>query len=118
MTTQFEELEQYRGRNRVILVFASSRTSRVYLEQKRLFEAVGNGLCERDLLVFYLFSDGSADTETLIERFNISHRVFTLVLIGKDGGEKERFLEPVQPAALFDIIDHMPMRRCEMEAEG
>ena len=42
---------------------------------------------------------------------------FTVILIGKNGGEKKRFLEPVQPAALFDIIDQMPMRRREMKTE-
>lgn len=43
-------------------------------------------------------------------------RVFEVVPIGRDGGEKLRSAAPVPPAELFARIDTMPMRRAEMAA--
>ncbi len=39
---------------------------------------------------------------------------FTAVLIGKDGGVKEKSSRPIPPADLFGTVDKMPMRRQEM----
>ena len=112
MSLDVPKLETYHGHNRIVLVFASSPVSEAYLTQKQIFSGLEDGLHERNLLIFYLFSDEGADK--LRRRFNVSEKAFTLVLIGKDGGEKERFLEPTQPTMLFDIIDQMPMRRREI----
>ena len=38
-----------------------------------------------------------------------------MILIGKDGGEKQRWSEPVEPQEFFQIIDAMPMRQDEMK---
>ena len=54
----------------------------------------------------------------LRETFDILDGRFTVVLIGKDGGEKFRSCEPVAPQNIFDRIDAMPMRRREMGREG
>jgi len=106
------KLNAYRGRNRIVLVFAPSPASDAYLTQKQFLGNVEDGLRERDLLVFYLSGE---DANKLKKRFDIPETAFALVLIGKDGGEKKRFTEPTQPAVLFDVIDQMPMRRREMK---
>ncbi len=107
MTTS-TRLERYGDRNRVLLVFVPSAEDKNYLEQKRLLEDAESGLTERDLVV--LITDSS---DPLRADYGVSE--FTVVLIGKDGTEKERFSEPVKPASLFSIIDQMPMRRREMK---
>ena len=56
-------------------------------------------------------------SQSFRDHFNVSED-FVVILIGKDGGEKERFLEPVEPAYLFNLIDQMPMRRREVKEEG
>jgi hypothetical protein len=39
---------------------------------------------------------------------------FCVTLIGKDGQEKFKSDRPVDPEALFSLVDGMPMRRHEM----
>ena len=58
------------------------------------------GLIERDL---HIVTRGEA-------------AAFRVRLIGKDGGEKLDSAAPVSAAALFALIDAMPMRRAEMAA--
>ena len=109
-------LEPYKNRNRILLIFAPSPTDGAYLEQRQLLGGAEDGLRKRDLVVLELLEGEQA--RALKDALRVSDNVFAVVLIGKDGGEKERFYEPVQPAALFNIIDQMPMRRREMEVEG
>ncbi|MBW4517481.1 MAG: DUF4174 domain-containing protein [Timaviella obliquedivisa GSE-PSE-MK23-08B] len=39
---------------------------------------------------------------------------FTVILVGKDGTEKQRSQTPIDPATIFRTIDAMPMRQQEM----
>ncbi len=109
------ELKTYKDQNRVLLVFAPSAKDEGYVEQKRLLAAAEDGLHERDIVVLELLGDEHA--EALRSNLKISNDLFAAVLIGKDGGEKERFLETVEPARLFSIIDQMPMRRHEIRRQ-
>ena len=59
-----------------------------------------------------MFEDTPA--EDARKRFGIGGETFAVVLVGKDGGEKFRSTEPVEPEDLFDRIDAMPMRRREV----
>ena len=108
MTTS--RLERYGNHNRVLLVFAPSAKDKNYLEQKQLLENAESGVLERDMVVSLItdLSDPLRDDYSVPEEF-------TVVLIGKDGTEKERFSEPVEPTSLFSIIDQMPMRRREIK---
>ena len=40
------------------------------------------------------------------------------VLVGKDGGIKYRYREPIRPVEVYDRIDAMPMRIDEMKSSG
>ncbi|HMQ58040.1 MAG TPA: DUF4174 domain-containing protein [Rhizobiaceae bacterium] len=55
---------------------------------------------------------------TLRAAFGIFEEGFTTVLIGKDGGVKYRAGEAVSARKLFALIDAMPMRKAEMEAQA
>lgn len=110
-----EQLESYRGRKRVLLIFAPSSAHKDYLMQRGLLVGAEDGLRERDLLALYLFANRSGEEHALRDRFKIANDAFAVVLIGKDGGEKERFLEAVQPTKLFGLVDQMPMRRRELK---
>lgn len=48
-------------------------------------------------------------------RFNTGE--FSIVLIGKDGGEKLRRNSLLTTRELFSMVDVMPMRRAEMRKE-
>lgn len=108
-------LEKYRGKNRLLLIFAPAPQDPHYLEQRRLLEGSETERDERALLVLEFFEDGAQ--ATVRKRFEVAPRMFTAVLIGKDGSEKERFTAPVNPAELFALINRMPMRRRELRKQ-
>ena len=118
---QSADLSPYRWQNRLLLLFAPSPEDRAYGEQMRLLENETAALEDRDLLVFHLFGDsgGLEDTSpevaaNLRERYDVAEDAFTVILVGKDGGEKERYRAPVAPETFYSAIDAMPMRRREM----
>lgn len=116
-------LKQYQWKNRLLLVFASSPEDEEYQEQ---LEHLNNDheLAERDLIMFHLFESDSGfagemrlseeNVAQLREKFSIQPQAFTLVLLGKDGTEKQRWNRAVESDALFGLIDDMPMRQQEM----
>lgn len=67
---------------------------------------------DRDLVRGALFEDA-------VGSLGVPGGRFAAVLIGKDGGVKDRFDQPVEPADLHARIDAMPMHRRELrEREG
>jgi len=55
------------------------------------------------------------DAAAVRERFRVERADFTVILVGKDGGEKLRDSKPLPFARLQATIDAMPMRRQEMK---
>lgn len=106
-------LERYRYKKRLLLIFAPSSHDTSYLEQRQLLEGSGAATEERELLVLEFFGDevGAAAP------FDIAPGTFAAVLVGKDGGEKARFTEPVNPIDLYILIDQMPMRQHEIRRQ-
>jgi hypothetical protein len=117
------DLKHYQWKNRLLLVFAPSPENQRYQEQ---LEHLNNDdeLAERELMLFHLFESDSGfagetrlseeDVTQLQETFKIEPRAFTVILVGKDGIEKERWTNPVKSENLFGLIDDMPMRQQEM----
>ncbi|WP_158810214.1 DUF4174 domain-containing protein [Beijerinckia sp. L45] len=52
----------------------------------------------------------------LRRKLGVGPKGFAVVLVGKDGGVKETWREPVAPAKIFALIDTMPMRADEVRA--
>jgi hypothetical protein len=86
---------------RILLIAAPSLNDDAYRTQAALLLPALAGLNERDFVVQIQFSTKS----------------FSVVLIGKDGGEKLRRATPLSPEELFAIVDAMPMRRAEMRGQ-
>ncbi|MEM6298506.1 MAG: DUF4174 domain-containing protein [Bacteroidota bacterium] len=106
-------LDQYRWKNRLLLVFFDTPEGKeAYQAQKQLFESKESELLERDLLIF----DDQAVLKPYRQRFRLTHTQndFSIVLVGKDGGQKAIYdgLTPLK--RIFELIDQMPMRRAEM----
>ena len=55
--------------------------------------------------------------QRLMSKFGISTDSFSVVLIGKDGGEKLRVANVPDLQAIYDVIDGMPMRARETSAD-
>ena len=73
-------------------------------------------LTERDITQLVVRTP--AENPEIVKRFKLSGAAFTVLLIGKDGGEKLRSHEIVSPETLCQLIDSMPMRQEEMREEA
>ena len=94
---------------RQLLIFGDPNW-RAVKEQLELLKKDSAGLREREVVVTMA---GVGDAAW--KRFAVPlHSDFTVVLVGKDGGEKYRSHRPLSTAELFALIDAMPMRRAEM----
>jgi hypothetical protein len=122
-------------KSRVLLVFAPDSTDRRFVQQLSLFEHHAADFNSRDLVLIPVIPDSGKsalpadmhnfqvpfvhDDEkiTLRRRFHIQPDSFTVLLLGKDGGEKLRSSSPVPVARLNRTIDAMPMRKDEMRRQ-
>ena len=124
-------LSTLRDTHRPLLVF-TPRTTPEFLIQIRALAAGANDLHPRNVIVvpmllhddnkpwgvtFKLDDIGAmsaADQDAARKRFHIAPNAFTVILIGKDGGEKLRSTTPLSLDTLHSTIDAMPMRQDEM----
>jgi len=119
------DLNAYQWKNRLLLLFASSEEDQAYLTLKKEIDRQAVEVNYRDLLISYVLERGesrigqerlSPDQALFLrKRLSVPPGRFTIVLIGKDGGEKIRQESSVDLKEIFAIIDAMPMRQQEMK---
>ncbi|MGI9366185.1 MAG: DUF4174 domain-containing protein [Rhizobiaceae bacterium] len=121
-----DTLESLKWEKRPILLFAKSRSFAQLGKQLDLLRDYRPDLQERDIVV--LSTTGNQETSSAIgyvsidrgtarllrRRFAPDMKGLTVILIGKDGGEKGRWTSVVEPQEIFDLIDSMPMRQQEI----
>ena len=96
---------------RRLLLFGKDRPS---LEsQLKVLAKDSLGFAERDVKIEMLSFENA-----LAKKYNVNKGELTLILIGRDGGEKYRSHTPVSTQTLFDIIDSMPMRQSEIRKKS
>ena len=125
LTMSTFSLNSFQWKNRLLLVFAPDRDHPTYRSQLRLLEQQQAELTDRNLLVIPVLATGemtmagqtidAATSAQLRQQFGVQPDQFCLILVGKDGTEKRRDLQPVPPLTLYDQIDAMPMRQREMQ---
>jgi hypothetical protein len=118
------DLDAYRWKNRILIIFVPSVDSENYEAQKESLRNQSAGILDRDLrIVEVLEKDSSSDlgislcgesARNLRNKFGVTADEFQVILIGKDGTVKLRSKAAVSPSALFQLIDAMPMRQEEM----
>lgn len=115
-----QTLRASRGEKRLLLVAAATASQVDFRAQKALLTASEDQLAARDLLVLDVLYDQlpAADRQLLARRYGLRPPGFAAVLIGKDGGVKLRSARPLAPAALFAVVDAMPMRQAELRRRG
>lgn len=121
-------LENYRWKNRVLLVFAPDEHDGLYQRQTALANEARAGYRERDLVVVSVFTESGRDeknsilqkgqTRQLRTDFWMPNDRFCVILIGKDGGEKLRQADVLATEKLFGVIDAMPMRQSESKRKN
>lgn len=117
-------LDQFKWKNRIILLASSSASDQELVQQLGILSGKDDALSDRDLIIIQLLlkSPSSIEGETLGQesakkirsRFQIPREGFEILLIGKDGTVKLRSDKPVSSDYLFALIDSMPMRKREM----
>lgn len=107
--------------SRPLLIFSPSPSNPGVISQRRLLAAPTAPATLADYQIPILDASipypgapvCAQDISSLRRRFHIDPADFTVILLGKDGGEKLRLHKPVTLKALTDLIDTMPMRRQE-----
>lgn len=99
---------QFSGK-RQVFIFGVPQ-SKAVTRQLALFEKETAGVAERDMEITLV-----AKEMKWYKKYKVAPDTpFTLILVGKDGGEKYRSEKPAPAAELFALIDAMPMRQSEM----
>ena len=121
------ELSDYLWQRRPLLVFAPTQSDPRLVETVARIAATGCGFADRDMVLGRIVADGTStldgqmlDTnqaQQLFSRFGIGADGFSVVLIGKDGGEKLRVNDVPDIQTIYTVIDGMPMRGAEMSAD-
>ncbi|MDB5967125.1 MAG: hypothetical protein JWQ72_3625 [Polaromonas sp.] len=115
-------LEALRDHQRVLLVFGNGDNG-LAETQLNIAATHAQGFRERDLTLLGLQGStpnvptallSAQDDATARRRFHIAQGQFTVLLIGKDGGEKLRSNQPISWDKLQATIDSMPMRQDEL----
>ncbi|HEX8322909.1 MAG TPA: DUF4174 domain-containing protein [Tepidisphaeraceae bacterium] len=113
-------VEAMRWKRRVLILFSPTSDDPALRAQRAIIKADAAGYAEREMTVVEMINDqATIDGRTvaageLRRKFARSSDRFELVLIGKDGGVKQRETTPLASAELFATIDAMPMRKNEM----
>lgn len=118
------DLADYRWENRVVLIFGADEFHPKYKEQKSRFTDLHKEIEDRDLRIVTILNEGISKVDDQVitnesahqlrEQLKISDNQFSIILIGKDGGEKIRSKEILSAEDVFSVIDKMPMRQREM----
>jgi len=114
------ELSDYLWQSRPLLVFAPSDSDPRLVETVRRIEGSRCDFVDRDMVLGRIVTEGTStldghvvDTNQarrLLSEFGISPKGFSVVLIGKDGGEKLRVNDIPDLQAIYAVVDGMPMR--------
>jgi hypothetical protein len=117
------ELSDYLWQRRPLLLFAPADSDPRLVETMRRIDASRCDFVDRDIVLGRIVTEGTStlggqvvDTNQarrLLSEFGIGADSFSVVLIGKDGGEKLRVANVPDLQAIYAVIDGMPMRARE-----
>lgn len=121
------ELSDYLWQSRPLLLFAPTDSDPRLVETMRRIEASRCDFADRDMVLGRILAEGTStlggevvstdQARRLSAEFGIGANSFSAVLIGKDGGEKLRVNDVPDLQAIYAVIDGMPMRGREMNAD-
>lgn len=117
-----QNIEKHLWENRVLLIYDSNEKSQEIEDQLAILNKHKEELQERKIVI-YSFTEKNYNlnfeniwkkSEELFLRFKPKKDVFTILLIGLDGGIKLEQNKILLSEKLFAIIDGMPMRKSEI----
>ncbi|MGK2866545.1 MAG: DUF4174 domain-containing protein [Mycobacterium sp.] len=126
-TAAADALEDYRWESRPLLLFAPTGSDPRLVETLSRIEASRCDFAGRDMVLGQLVTEGTStldgrvisadESRRLANQYAIGDKAFSVLLIGKDGGEKLRVNAVPDLQAIYALIDGMPMRSREATAD-
>ncbi|GAB3553834.1 DUF4174 domain-containing protein [Spirosoma fluminis] len=113
-------LDEKKDHRRVLLLYGRDDAQHYIIDQQEALNEERDGLADRELDVIVLVASllPEPDRQFLMHDYKLNPADdFAGWLIGKDGGVKQTYKKPVDPAELFRLIDSMPMRKQETKHE-
>jgi hypothetical protein len=115
-------LDSYQWKKRVLLIFSKPEKEAFFAKQIASVRLAMDEYEERDVVILCVTKGKISDEKgNILATISPKDEVNTLlsqqvgiILIGKDGGEKLRSIDPVSNEAIFGLIDSMPMRKSEV----
>jgi Domain of unknown function (DUF4174) len=115
-------LDSYQWKKRVLLIFSTPENEAFFTKQIATVRLAMDEYKERDVVIFCVTKGKILDDKgnvfaTILPKDEVNtllSQQVGIILIGKDGGEKLRSIEPVSNEAIFGLIDSMPMRKSEV----
>ena len=118
-------IEDYRWENRLLLIFSPTITNTQFDDMYKAIQRSQPEVDDRDLKIMYLIEKGQSSVEgeninvetanAIREKYVVRDGNVSVILIGKDGGEKLRQRSDFNLNEIFKRIDQMPMRKAELE---
>jgi hypothetical protein len=105
-----DRLKSLEDRARPVVILSDSRDDPRVARQIAAFDRAKAALAERDVTILREAGPDSA----LRGALDAPAAGFAVVLVGKDGGVKKVWRDPVDPMTIAKLIDAMPMRQDEM----
>ena len=106
---------QYKDYRTIILFYPKDKID-IASKQLKIFSEDLAGLSERQIKIVRVATN-TKDFEKY-SAFKINPDLFTLVLIGKDGGRKLSSNTIITSIKLYSLIDQMPMRKQEIKNQN
>ena len=114
----------FQWNKRLLVLVTPSANNKKYVKQMKMIKNKPLGIEDRDIHVvkiidkkFLGVSKKHGNVGGVLEvlgLYKLDGNKFSILLIGKDGEEKARFVEPLSMCVFFDLIDSMPMRQNEI----
>jgi len=116
---------------RPVLVFAPAASDPSFAAQQVLLDQYADDMMDRNLLYIPVLEQPKqfqqpldapyvvlkpSELAAIRARFHVPSSEFTVILIGKDGGEKFRSRKPISVLQIDALVDAMPMGRQEKAA--
>ena len=101
-------MEQSTGK-RQLLIFGQPQ-SQLVVQQLEFLKKDAAGVEERDIVITLVANQNPSYKKYKVE----ASKPLTVILVGKDGGEKHRTHNVITAQQLFALVDAMPMRQVEM----
>ena len=117
------KFSQFIWENRLILVFSPSLEDTRLISQINILKQKPCGIRNRDIFILNIINGQgvtalnglslSFNEKKLRIKYHLQYHEFMVILVGKDGWEKNRWKDPVSADSIFNEIDAMPMRQNE-----